>query len=249
MFINCLQLLSTVILIKLLLSLYEINCSISSVCKSVAPNGEYLGSRIYRQWYSIETVDNHTKHLSRLVLYTKVSEYKVIHEWHLMVDRQDMTISVNKSTFKSIDKPIVNRFSGLSLTGVSGTMLEKPSIYYCDITSNTTTISGANKGSYNIDCIAVDNPSDDIKQKTYYMDYNIDSSGSSSSSSSDNMILISPRVYQTLTFDKIYKYHMVYNKYDKCRKLIAIEFAKPLTYVLSVTGILGSAHTLATQSS
>ncbi|XP_054159555.1 uncharacterized protein LOC128957767 [Oppia nitens] len=178
----------------ILLSMSD-NISCSSVCESVAPNGIYRGSRIYRFWY-LTNKDKKWYFADKLVLYTRVNT-STTHEWQLIVN--ETSIAVNESTFKSLDKPIINRFDGIF-------PLESEYTYNCYTTFTDPNSSGSKLIT---NCqMTNQNP---FHENTFDFQY------------PPNAIIFSPRIVKQTEELNQTIYHMVYdNRNNKCVKLIRI---------------------------
>ncbi|XP_054159556.1 uncharacterized protein LOC128957768 [Oppia nitens] len=166
--------------VVILISISDI-ISCSSLCESLAPNGTYRGSRMYRHWSSVET-----GHLDQLMLYTRINT-TTTHEWQLIIN--ETTIAVNESTFKSLDTPIVNRFG--AIFKFQYTVVREEDSYYC-----YTTFTDSNSTKLITKC-ELSKPHSEFIVHENTFDFNY----------SSNSIIFSPRVVKW-TQDLDLTYHM-----------------------------------------
>ncbi|XP_054159557.1 uncharacterized protein LOC128957769 [Oppia nitens] len=191
---------SLITLVIIMISMSDnINCS--SVCESVAPNGIYRGSCMYRHWSTVKT-----GHLDQLMLYTRVNT-TTTHEWQLIIN--ETTVSVNELTFKSLNTPIVYRFGAIFRFQYLGIRIEDS--YYCY--STFTDPNGDDSKSDQITkCeIPKQHSNYSILENRFDIQYPA------------NAIIFSPRVVKW-TEELDLTYHMVYDKRNnKCVKLLHIK--------------------------
>ncbi|XP_054159554.1 uncharacterized protein LOC128957766 [Oppia nitens] len=195
MFAKIIAKLLVIAVITVLLVSDIISCS--SVCESVAPNGIYRGSRMYKLWSIVQKDGKELYPIYKLVLYTRVSN-TTTHEWQLMFNELD--ISINESTFKSIDKPIVNRFGGIFAFSVNSITHQDP--YDC-ITSFKYT-NDDNNDILETKCEMTVHSSE--FQQNYSIQY------------PSNAIIFRPKIVK---FIDVFNYHMIYD--NKCIKLFKVQ--------------------------
>ncbi|XP_054159558.1 uncharacterized protein LOC128957771 [Oppia nitens] len=177
------------------------NISCNSLCESVAPNSIYRGSRMYRHWWTVKT--DKQWHLDKLMLYTRVGS-TTTHEWQLISNKT--SISVNESTFKSLDKPIINRFSAIFKLPFP---VEMENTYNC-YTTFTVNFDPNSSGSK-----LITNCQLSYKYENYRNTFDIQYP--------TNAIIFSPRVVKW-TKELDLTYHMIYDKHNNiCVKLFQIE--------------------------